>query len=161
MPKRHKHQSSAQTDVHLEVGRLFTQHNQRYSIKRRAIVSLLEKTKKPLTILDILQQSKNLKGTVNEIAQSSLYRNLVVLEVVGAVQRVTSTDDLSRYELDEEILGHHHHMLCSTCGDVSDVTIPEHLEAKLSASFTQLAKNSGFKLMQHRLDLVGYCKKCS
>ncbi len=159
--KSHQHKKIAHLDVHLEVNRRFTQNNQRYSVKRRAIVTLLEKSNQPLTITDILQRSKNLKGSQNEIVQSSLYRNLLVLEEVGAVQRVFSTDDLSRYELNEEILGHHHHMLCSVCGDMRDMIIPQQLEEKLNSTFTHLAKISGFKLDQHRLDLVGRCKKCA
>jgi Fur family zinc uptake transcriptional regulator len=161
MSSGHKHRRADKSDVHIEVARRFVQHNQRYSSKRRAIVSLLENSDRPLTILEILQRSKSFKGTKNEIAQSSLYRNLVVLEEVGAVQRVVSTDDNGRYELNEEILGHHHHMLCSVCGDVRDVTVPAQLEEELDNALTQLAKRLGFKLDQHRLDLIGRCKKCA
>jgi Fur family zinc uptake transcriptional regulator len=161
MSSGHKHPKVENSDVHVEVSRRFVQHNQRYSSKRRAIVSMLETSDRPLTILEILQRSKSFKGTKNEIAQSSLYRNLVVLEEVGAVQRVVSTDDNGRYELNEEILGHHHHMLCSVCGDVRDVTVPAQLEEELDNALTQLAKRLGFKLDQHRLDLIGRCKKCA
>ncbi len=161
MAKSHQPKKIAHLDVHLEVSRRFAQNNQRYSMKRRAIVTLLEKSDKPVTITDILHRSKNLRGTENEIAQSSLYRNLLVLEEVGAVQRVFSTDDLSRYELNEEILGHHHHMLCSVCGDMHDMVIPQQLEEKLDSALAHLANISGFKLDQHRLDLVGRCEKCA
>ena len=161
MSSGHKQPKVENSDVHVEVARRFVQHNQRYSSKRRAIVSMLETSDRPLTILEILQRSKSFKGTKNEIAQSSLYRNLVVLEEVGAVQRVVSTDDNGRYELNEEILGHHHHMLCSICGDVRDVTVPPQLEEELDNALTQLAKRSGFKLDQHRLDLIGRCKNCA
>ena len=89
---------------------------------------MLKRSERRGSITDILQRSKAVKGTKNEIAQSSLYRNLVVLEQVGAVQRVFSTDDIGRYELNEEILGHHHHMVCSVCGDMRDVVISEQLE---------------------------------
>ena len=157
----HKHTKLKNSDVHIEVARRFVQHDQRYSSKRRAIVAMLETSDRPLTIIEILQLSKNLKGTKNAIVQSSLYRNLVVLEEVGAVQKVVSTDDNGRYELNEEILGHHHHLLCSKCGDVRDVVIPENLEKNLDATLTQIAKRSGFKLDQHRLDLIGRCKKCA
>jgi len=122
---------------------------------------MLETSDRPLTISEILQQAKSFKGTRNEIAQSSLYRNLVVLEEVGAVQRIVSTDDNGRYELNEEILGHHHHMLCSVCGDVRDVTVPAQLEDELDDALTKLAKRLGFRLDQHRLDLIGRCKKCA
>ena len=157
----HKHTKLKNSDVHIEVARRFVQHDQRYSSKRRAIVAMLETSDRPLTITEILQLSKNFKGSKNAIVQSSLYRNLVVLEEVGAVQKVVSTDDNGRYELNEEILGHHHHLLCSKCGDVRDVVIPENLEKNLDATLTQIAKRSGFKLDQHRLDLIGRCKKCA
>ncbi|MDA3004465.1 MAG: transcriptional repressor [Actinomycetota bacterium] len=161
MSSGHKHTKSENPDVHIEVARRFVQHDQRYSSKRRAIVSMLETSDRPLTITEILQLSKNFKGSKNAIAQSSLYRNLVVLEEVGAVQKVVSTDDNGRYELNEEILGHHHHLLCSKCGDVRDVVIPENLEKNLDVALSQIAKRSGFKLEQHRLDLIGRCKKCT
>ena len=161
MPSGHKHVRADNSDVHIEVAKRFEQYGQRYSSKRRAIVSMLETSDRPLTIAEILQRSKSFKGTKDEIAQSSLYRNLVVLEEVGAVQRVISTDDNGRFELNEEILGHHHHMLCSVCGDVRDVTVPAQLEEELDNALTQLAKRLGFKLDQHRLDLIGRCKNCA
>jgi Fe2+ or Zn2+ uptake regulation protein len=52
-------------------------------------------------------------------------------------------------------------MVCSVCGDMRDVVIPEQLEEKLDSALTQLAKQSGFTLDQHRLDLIGRCKKCA
>ena len=52
-------------------------------------------------------------------------------------------------------------MLCSMCGDVQDVTVPAQLEEELDNALGQLAKRSGFKLDQHRLDLIGRCKKCA
>lgn len=161
MSKVHKHVLAKNSDVHVEVARRFVQHGQRYSSKRRAIVSMLETSDRPLTINEILQVSKSINDAKNAIVQSSLYRNLVVLEEVGAVQKVVSTDDNGRYELNEEILGHHHHLLCSECGDVRDVVIPEHFEQKLDKELGQIAKRSGFKLDQHRLDLIGRCQKCA
>lgn len=161
MSKAHKHVLAKNSDVHVEVARRFVQHGQRYSSKRRAIVSMLETSDRPLTINEILQVSKSINDAKNAIVQSSLYRNLVVLEEVGAVQKVASTDDNGRYELNEEILGHHHHLLCSECGDVRDVVIPEHFEQKLDKELGQIAKRSGFKLDQHRLDLIGRCQKCA
>ena len=161
MSALHKHSKGKHSDVHVEVARRLAQNDQRYSSKRRAIVSMLETTDRPLTISEILQRSKSIKGSANKIAQSSLYRNLVVLEEAGAVQRVTSTDDNGRYELNEEILGHHHHMLCSVCGDVRDVFVPEQLELTLDTALSKIATRLDFKLDQHRLDLIGRCNKCA
>ena len=144
-------------DVHSEVMRRFTKHNQRYTSQRRLIVTVLSTSDRPLMIQQMLKRSSNTKKV---LAQSSLYRNLVVLEGVGVVQRIFSTDDVARYELNDDILGHHHHLVCSKCGDIRDVRIPESLELSLDLTLAKIAKNSGFQLDQHRLDLIGRCGKC-
>ncbi len=144
--------------MHAEAIRKFNQHDQRYTSQRRLIVTVLAAADRPLIIQQLIKRSSSTKKV---LAQSSLYRNLVVLENVGVVQRVLSTDEVARYELNDEILGHHHHLVCSKCGEVLDVRIPEELEQNLDAALLQIAKRSGFKLDQHRLDLIGRCSKCS
>ncbi len=144
--------------MHAEAIRKFNQHDQRYTSQRRLIVTVLAAADRPLIIQQLIKRASSTKKV---LAQSSLYRNLVVLESVGVVQRVFSTDEIVRYELNDEILGHHHHLVCSKCGEVLDVRIPEELELSLDAALLQIAKRSGFKLDQHRLDLIGRCSKCS
>lgn len=144
-------------DVHSEVMRRFIKHEQRYTSQRRLIVTVLSASDRPLMIQQMLKRSSNTKKV---LAQSSLYRNLVVLESVGVVQRIFSTDDVARYELNDDILGHHHHLVCSKCGDIRDVRIPESLESSLDTALAKIAKSSGFQLDQHRLDLIGRCGKC-
>ena len=144
--------------MHAEAIRKFNQHDQRYTSQRRLIVTVLAAADRPLIIQQLIKRASSTKKV---LAQSSLYRNLVVLESVGVVQRVFSTDEIARYELNDEILGHHHHLVCSKCGEVLDVRIPEELELSLDAALLQIAKRSGFKLDQHRLDLIGRCSKCS
>ena len=144
--------------MHAEAIRKFNQHDQRYTSQRRLIVTVLAAADRPLIIQQLIKRASS---TQKVLAQSSLYRNLVVLENVGVVQRVFSTDEVARYELNDEILGHHHHLVCSKCGEVLDVRIPEALELNLDAALLQIAKRSGFKLDQHRLDLIGRCSKCS
>ena len=145
------------SDVHGEVMRRFMKHDQRYTSQRRLIVTVLSASDRPLMIQQMLKRSSSTKKV---LAQSSLYRNLVVLEDVGVVQRIFSTDDVARYELNDDILGHHHHLVCSKCGDIRDVRIPESLESSLDSTLAKIAKRSGFKLEQHRLDLIGRCGKC-
>ena len=144
-------------DVHGEVMRRFIKHEQRYTSQRRLIVTVLSASDRPLMIQQMLKRSSNIKKV---LAQSSLYRNLVVLENVGVVQRIFSTDDVARYELNDDILGHHHHLVCSKCGDIRDVRIPESLESSLDSALAKIAKRSGFQLDQHRLDLIGRCSNC-
>ncbi len=36
---------------------------------------------------------------------------------------VVTDEEYGRYELTEELTGHHHHLFCSSCGRTSDVTL--------------------------------------
>ena len=130
------------------------QAGQRYTASRASLVALLADSDRPLTIPEILQ---SLAG----MPQSSVYRNLTVLEDAGLVQRVASSDEWARFELAEDITGHHHHLICTGCGLVRDVTLPPGLERKLDDSLGELAAGAGFTLRHHRLDLVGQCATCA
>ena len=126
---------------------------QRYTSMRRQLVEMLSTAEHPITIPDILRLDP-------ELAQSSVYRNLAVLEQAGVITRVVTHDEWARFELAEDIGGHHHHLICEQCGTVLDVVVPDTVEATLDASLTSLAAMNGFELRHHRLDLVGVCTDC-
>lgn len=141
------------SDVHGEVTGLLRQAKQRYTDTRRRIVDALAASRRPMTIPDLL-------AALPDVAQSSLYRNLTVLEQCDVVSRVVSTGDTGRYELSERLAGHHHHLVCSRCGSMRDVVIPEAVETALDDALDRLAKREGFRLEHHRLDLIGVCDQC-
>lgn len=128
--------------------------NQRYTPGRRALVALLEATDRPLSMPDILRADR-------ELAQSSVYRNLVVLEQAGVVHRIVTNGEFARYELAEDLAGHHHHAICTSCGAVDDFTVPDALERQLDAALRRIARKQGFAAVAHRLDLVGLCNDCA
>lgn len=126
---------------------------QRYTPQRREIVEVLAEMGDPLTIQNIREHS-------NGLAQSSVYRNLVVLEEFGIVTKVVTNGDTGRYELAEDLTGHHHHLICSQCGVVRDVVVPEALERDINRALGALSRRAGFSLDHHRLDVVGRCSTC-
>ncbi len=126
---------------------------QRYTSGRRHIVELLADLGRPVTITDLLEA-----GATQ--SQSSLYRNLAVLEQCNVVHRLTSIDDVARYELDEDLTEHHHHLVCQSCGRIDDVTLPAELEASLHAVADDASQEHGYDLDGHRLELVGTCHDC-
>lgn len=96
------------------------------------------------------------------LAQSSAYRNLAILEEVGAVARIVTHDDHARYELAEALTDdHHHHLICTTCGSVTDFELPPKLERALDQAFATIAAAADFTIDGHRLDLVGSCASCA
>lgn len=142
------------TDLHAIATLRLRGDDQRYTPRRRALVELLAEVDQPLTIPQLLERRPGL-------AQSSVYRNLAVLERAGVVHRILSTDEFARYELAEDLTEHHHHLICSSCGDVTDFTVPATVEHDLEAALAKVAKRTGFQVRHHRLDLVGTCPTCS
>ena len=124
--------------------------NQRYTKNRRKLIEILLKTSKPITINQILESD-------SKLAQSSVYRNLAVLEQAGLVVKIITNDDHAHYELAEHILDHHHHIICSPCGEILDFHLSEKIEKALENSLKEIADDLGFSIDRHRLDLLGTC----
>lgn len=142
------------TEVHDIVDGQLRRSRQRYTRGRRQLVDLLMDLGRPVTIAELMEQ-----GAIQ--SQSSLYRNLAILEQCGAVERIASTDDVSRYELTEELSEHHHHLVCSACGRIDDVVLPAAIERALVAAATEAFDQQGYVIDSHRLELVGTCGGCS
>lgn len=141
-------------DVHVTAGERLAVDNQRYTEGRRSIVTALATAPAPVSIAELLASCEGL-------VQSSAYRNLGVLERSGVVRRLVSLDDLTRYELAEDLTEHHHHhLICEVCGRIEDFTMPEALEADLERCLGNVAARHGFVGIGHDLDLVGTCAAC-
>ncbi len=128
--------------------------NQRYTTNRRKIIGILQEATKPITINQILESN-------SDLAQSSVYRNLAVLEQAGLVVRIITNEDHAHYELAEHILDHHHHIICSPCGEILDFHLSAKIEKALEESLQKIADEFGFSIDRHRLDLLGTCGDCT
>ena len=140
-------------DLHEAVEARLRTIRQRYTPKRRALVDALLRARRPVAVPDLARG----RG----LPQSSLYRNLAVLEQVGAVHRVMTHEEFGRYELAEDLTQHHHHLVCRNCGKVEDVTVAASLERQVQRSLVDVEDRTGFSAVSHRLDLIGTCRNCS
>lgn len=127
----------------------------RYTAKRRALVEVFLKAKGPLSLPQVIDANGSL-------AQSSVYRNLGILEAAGVIERIVTGDDHARFELAEAVSGHHHHhLICTSCGAVEDFTLPAKVESAVARGLAGVAAARGFSTVAHQLDLVGRCENCS
>ena len=140
--------------LHATAAERLRSDGQRYTTQRRAIVERLRAEEQPLTIPQLLAREPHL-------AQSSAYRNLAVLERAGVVHRIVTSDEFARYELAEDLTRHHHHLICGSCGAVTDFEVSDTVEHELEGALARVAKRAGFTVRTHRLDLVGTCADCS
>jgi Fur family ferric uptake transcriptional regulator len=138
--------------VHREVALRLARSEQRYTPLRRALVEAMGGAGRPLTMPEILRSSPDL-------SQSSAYRNLSALVEAGAARRVSGTGDHGRFELAEDLSGHHHHLVCASCGKISDIVPSPRLERALSEAVAAAAGDS-FDVTEHRFDLLGTCSDC-
>lgn len=130
------------------------QDGQRLTTGRQLILQVLAEAGAPITIPGILAKQPSL-------AQSSVYRNLSILERAGLVSKISMGDQHAYYELGEEITEHHHHhLVCRRCGKVSDVTLSASFERSLDKALVAAAEAAKFDLQAHRLDIIGYCAEC-
>jgi len=143
-------------DLHDTVSTRLRRVNQRVTANRKAIVGALSTATRPMTIPEILESPAG-RG----LAQSSVYRNLLVLEQAGLVHRVVTDAEFARFELAEDLTEHHHHLVCANCGTVEDVPASAGLEQSVHTAATQIARSTGFHTQRHRVDLVGLCARCA
>lgn len=142
-------------DVHDTADERLRRDGQRYTANRRALVDAMRLADRPITVLELIEGATGMP-------QSSAYRNLSVLEDAGVVRRLLTADDTARFELAEDLTGHHHHhLICEACGTVTDIDVPHELEEGVSSFSAAIARSHGFRIEHHRLDLIGVCPACS
>ena len=149
----HPYPAAMSDDPHELVQERLRRARQRYTSGRRDLVQRLLESGRPISIAELLELD-------TEHSQSSLYRNLAVLEGCGVVLRLPSVDNVTRFELSEDLTHHHHHLVCSGCGRLDDVTLPAELEASILGSTARLGREVGYEVHSHRLELVGLCSDC-
>ena len=140
-------------DLHAAASARLARVDGRYTRQRQGLVELLAGAGQPLTAEEILARAGG-------VPQSSLYRNLAVLEETGVVHRLAGESGMARFELAEELTGHHHHLVCSSCGAMTDVELPTALETTLGHALDEISRAQRFSIRGHRLDVVGVCASC-
>jgi Fur family ferric uptake transcriptional regulator len=85
-----------------------------------------------------------------EVGLVTVYRALDLFGELGIVRRLDLGDG-ARYELAEY---HHHHMICESCGDISEFE-----ECPLDPD-KLLPENRGFEVRAHSVEVYGRCAGC-
>jgi Fe2+ or Zn2+ uptake regulation protein len=88
-----------------------------------------------------------------EVGRATVFRTLRLLQDIGTLCQVVLGDGTIEYRLTSG--GHHHHMVCSDCGAVTDFAACD-----LQESLTRLAERTGYDVSSHRLEVYGRCAQC-
>jgi Fur family ferric uptake transcriptional regulator len=97
------------------------------------------------------EQHQSLEGIRSRcpgVGMVTVYRTLDLLSELGLVRRLDLGDG-PRYELAED---HHHHLICETCGDISEFEECPVDRDVLAAM--------DFEVGSHSLEVYGLCGTC-
>ncbi len=91
-----------------------------------------------------------------DIGIATVYRTLLLFDDLGIVQKLSFEDGVTLYELVDGLEGHnHHHLLCTICGDVTEIKGDLLIDAE-----RKIEGNYEFKIKNHDLMFYGICKDC-
>jgi Fur family ferric uptake transcriptional regulator len=117
---------------------------------RRALAALIADQEGHFTAAELVAAARARRIG---IGRATVFRTLEVLEAIGAVERIDLPTGEHAYVGCEP--AHHHHVVCSRCGRTSEID-----DAGLRSVVREVARQTGYRVDEHRLELFGVCPAC-
>ena len=128
-----------------------SQQGYRVTGPRRALVRLIAGRKVRFTAADL---EEDVARATPAVGRATVFRTLELLLSLGLVERVhTEGEGRDAYVVAEEV--HHHHLVCSRCGVVTEVT-----GCMVDDLVSSLARAADFQVEGHWMEIVGLCRRC-
>ena len=117
---------------------------------RRAVAELIAARSGHFTAADLVIDARARRL---RIGRATIFRALDLLTDLGVVERLDLPSGEHAYVGCEP--AHHHHVVCSRCGRASEVD-----DAGLRPLLREVARQTGYRVDEHRLELFGSCPAC-
>jgi Fe2+ or Zn2+ uptake regulation protein len=130
------------------------QQGYRLTGPRRAVLDEVVRRSAPFTSAELWDAVRKSAPTVG---RATVFRTLDLLAHLGVVQRIHQDADgggCHAYLACD--LSHHHHLICSSCGSVTDFTEDRAIEGMVR----EIESLTRFRVEGHRLELMGTCPDC-
>jgi Fur family ferric uptake transcriptional regulator len=114
--------------------------------QRRTLAELVASQRRAFTAEDLWGAARK---AGSPLSLATVYRTLSLLECSEQVRRL----DRGRFIACEP--GHHHHLVCVSCGAV------EETELCSAPSLAEVRRRHGFVVQRHDADLYGRCERCA
>lgn len=118
---------------------------------RRAVADLISARDGHFTAAELVDDAADRRLGMS---RATIFRTLDVLEDVGAIERIDLPSGDHAY-ITCEPAAHHHHVVCARCGRATDVD-----DAGLAGVVRRVARDTGYRIDEHRLELFGLCPTC-
>ena len=122
--------------------------NIRMTSQRQIIIQVIEESDDHPDVDQLYLRSVELDNT---ISIATVYRTVKLLEEAGLIERLEFGDGRSRYE---EAGEHHEHLV-----DIETGEVHEFYNEELEMLKTEIAREMGYDLIDHRLELYGKKRK--
>ena len=133
------------TDLSKTLEELCAEKGMRMTDQRRVIARILQDSDDHPDVEELYRRSSRVDP---RISISTVYRTVKLFEDEGIIERHDFRDGRSRYETVPE--EHHDHMI-----DLNAGTVIEFQSAEIEALQERIARELGFRLVGHRLELYG------
>jgi Fur family ferric uptake transcriptional regulator len=124
----------------------------RSTAQRRLIVDTFFDGSPHVTIEDLLTE---VRSQDRGIGYATVYRTLKLLAESGVASERRFGDGLSRYELADGEDDHHDHLICTSCGSITEFEEP-----KIEKLQDVIAARHNFRVTSHRHEMYGVCGAC-
>jgi Fur family ferric uptake transcriptional regulator len=131
------------------VGEALRREGKRMTAQRALLLRIIAESDEHLDAEEIHRRARD-QGA--RLSLATVYRTLKVLGEMGLLHELHFDETHHHYE---RTLGEHYHLICLECGQVS-----EHWPSDGGKRLRQVAEESGFDLIQARLELHGFCDRC-
>ena len=131
---------------------LLKKNNLKFTIQREVILETLYNSNEhlsPESLYKLIQEKYPKLNT----GIATIYRTLTLLEESEIVTSLSFGAQGKKYELG--VKEHHDHMICTECGQIIEF-VDDEIEKRQQA----IAKELGFKMTDHSMQIYGICKKC-
>jgi len=122
----------------------------RVTVQRRAVLLALAALGCAPEVRQVYARARRIYRRLGVV---TVYRTLQALADEGLIQPVVLDDGRLRYELRDD-RGHHHHLVCLSCGSIA------RLAGCALSPLRRAGSRRGFAVTAHRLELLGYCGRC-
>lgn len=127
--------------------------NNGYKLTKQRKILLDIFIKYPDIFLSAEDIQKKAKDKKIHLDLSTIYRTINIFDNVNLICK-TIKDGSNLYKI-RTTKKHHHHLICKKCGKaVSFDFCPSDI-------FNRIAEKNGFVLAEDKIELYGYCNKCS
>ena len=117
--------------------------------QRQVVLEAVRQSEQHLTANEVFEAARKLLPT---ISFATVYNSLRYLKEAGLVSEITFGNAASRYDRETR---RHDHAVCTGCGKLVDIDLPETVELMRAA-----ARRSKFKPESIHLTLTGLCPDC-